>query len=587
MSARLAALALAALSLALLAPAAQADWLGFHGDALKTGYVPFSNYSIFKDVWWNNKTLASAQILASPVLKENILVTADTAGLVRGLDAASGKQLWSFKMPAGVSSTPVIAGEYVYVASQDGTLAELNLGTGGKASAPTQAEYTTGVGANPGSLTEYAGKIFVGNGLGEMRALQASDLSPLWVFSVASVTPDSTTTNNVTTCSGSVSVGAIVGAPAVFDHKVFFGSKNDGLYAVNEAGGGQKPDGTTIPNTQTLVQWYYPTGDLILSTPAIDTHNGEKNVIFTSWDGNVYSFPASPSDEGSDPCYGAHPDPNWTFTVPVILDSASGQTQTSKVESSPAVVGSHIYFGANNGKLYGLNADDISDYWESTAGTPNAPITGSPAVANGVVVVGSQDKNVYWFNATNGKSLRSAFATQSAVFASPAIDGNRAYVASREGTLYAFGPEIPKRADLVVSSVAAAGTALQVTVKNQGDAKAGNTTVRLFVGGTFLANLNVAALDPGQSATVSYPANLGPASVSVKATVDPDNTVAESNDSNNDMTQGVAGQVPATGGSGGGSTPAKKKGLKIPGPEMPLELLALVAVALLATRRRR
>jgi len=31
------------LALAVLAPAAQGDWLGFHGDALKTGYVPFSN----------------------------------------------------------------------------------------------------------------------------------------------------------------------------------------------------------------------------------------------------------------------------------------------------------------------------------------------------------------------------------------------------------------------------------------------------------------------------------------------------------------------------------------------------------------
>jgi len=575
------------LTTAILAPAAEADWLGFHGDALKTGYVPFSSYKVFKDVWWTNKTLASAQVQASPVLKDGILVTADTAGLVRGLDAASGKQLWSFKMPDAVLSTPVIAGQLVYVASKDGTLDALDLQTGPKAGTTDKPEATATVGNSPGSLTEYAGKIFVGNGNGEMKAFLASTLGdPLWTFSVASdFKPDSTTDSKtgVTTCTGSVSVGAIVGAPAVFDHKVFFGSKNGGVYAVNEAGGGTKQDGTPLESTKTQVQWFFQTGDLVLSAPAIDTHNGEKNVIFTSYDGNVYSFEASPSGEGTDPCYGDKPDPQWTFTVPVTLDSASGQSQVSKVESSPAVAGAKIFVGANNGKMYGIDAD-TRDYWESTAGNPGAPVTSSPAVANGIVVIGGQDKNVYWFNASDGKSLRAPFTTQSAVLASAAIDGNLAYVASRDGTLYAFGPEIPKRADLVVTAISAAGSSLQVTVKNQGDAAASNTTLRIFVGGTFLTNQPVGKLDPGASQTITYAANLGAASVSVKATVDPDNTVAESNESNNDMTQGVSAPPPPV--TSAQASGGKKGGLKVPGPEAPL-VLGLLAAAAVGARRRR
>ncbi len=571
---------------AAMLPTAQADWPSFHNDAKNAGNVFGSSYPVFQEVWWSNKTLGSAQIKASPVLKDNILITGDTLGLVRALDASSGKQLWSYKMPASIEGTPAIEGQRVYVVSKDGTLKALDLQVG---TFPGQEPPAIAVGATFGSITLNQGKLFIGTEAGEMKAFLASTLTPLWTFSVASVTHSSTTTTGgVTTCTGgALSALPIRGAPAVHDGKVFFGSMNGALFAVNEAGGGEKPDGTSIPSTQTLVQWVYETGDVVLSSPAINTRANEPDrVVFTSYDGKAYSFEASPGGEGDNACYGYLHDPDWTYEVPSIKDEETGETQVSKIESSPAAAGSRVFFGANNGNVYGIESATGELLWERKAGDDKRPVTSSPAVANGIVVIGSVDKNVYWLNATDGKVLKT-FATESAVLTSPAIDGSHAFIASQTGVLYNFGPEIPTRADLVVSSIQALGTSLQVTLKNQGDRAAANTTVRLFVGGTFLANVAVPPLGAGNSTSVVHASALATGSVSVKAVVDPDNMIPESNDSNNELSTALSiGVVDPGDGGGDGGGDGDGGGFKIPGPGL-VPTLAVLAMALLALRKRR
>ena len=70
-------------------------------------------------------------------------------------------------------------------------------------------------------------------------------------------------------------------------------------------------------------------------------------------------------------------------------------------------------------------------------------IFSSPAVANGVVYVGSVDSKLYAFAAAGcGKQacppLWSA-ATGGAVYASPAVSNGTVYVGSFDGKLYAYG----------------------------------------------------------------------------------------------------------------------------------------------------
>jgi outer membrane protein assembly factor BamB len=62
------------------------------------------------------------------------------------------------------------------------------------------------------------------------------------------------------------------------------------------------------------------------------------------------------------------------------------------VRSSPAVAGSVVFVGSEDGRLYAVDAASGAKLWDFLTGDK---ITSSPAVVNGVVYVGSHDGNVY------------------------------------------------------------------------------------------------------------------------------------------------------------------------------------------------
>ncbi len=62
----------------------------------------------------------------------------------------------------------------------------------------------------------------------------------------------------------------------------------------------------------------------------------------------------------------------------------------------------------------------------------------SPAVANGVVYVGSSDYNLYALDASTGAFLWK-YAAENVIRSSPAVANGMVYVASDDGNVYAFG----------------------------------------------------------------------------------------------------------------------------------------------------
>ena len=66
------------------------------------------------------------------------------------------------------------------------------------------------------------------------------------------------------------------------------------------------------------------------------------------------------------------------------------------VYSSPAVANGVVYVGSEDNNLYALDAKTGAKLWSYATG---GPVDSSPAVANGVVYVGSDDNNVYALNA--------------------------------------------------------------------------------------------------------------------------------------------------------------------------------------------
>ncbi len=111
-------------------------------------------------------------------------------------------------------------------------------------------------------------------------------------------------------------------------------------------------------------------------------------------------------------------------------------TTGSYVYSSPAVANGVVYVGSDDNNLYALNTTTGAKLWSFTTG---GSVYSSPAVANGVVYVGSWDfdGNVYALNATTGTKLWS-YTTGGYVFSSPAVANGVVYVGSYDNNLYAL-----------------------------------------------------------------------------------------------------------------------------------------------------
>jgi outer membrane protein assembly factor BamB len=108
---------------------------------------------------------------------------------------------------------------------------------------------------------------------------------------------------------------------------------------------------------------------------------------------------------------------------------------TGPTSSSPAVANGMVYVGSNDNNVYALDATTGALQWSFATGNG---VSSSPAVANGVVYVGSADNNVYALDAATG-ALQWSFATGGDVYSSPAVANGVVYVGSVDNNLYAIG----------------------------------------------------------------------------------------------------------------------------------------------------
>jgi peptide/nickel transport system substrate-binding protein len=155
------------------------------------------------------------------------------------------------------------------------------------------------------------------------------------------------------------------------------------------------------------------------------------DYFYSEWKGNTsassrYSWDMFRHD-AAHTGYTESPAPNGVLT----WKYATG----SYVVSSPAVAGGVVYVGSADGKVYALNATTGTQVWNFTTG--GRIEWSSPAVTGGVVYVGSTDGKVYALNATTGTQVWSC-TTGSAVYSSPAVAGGVVYVGSDDNKVYAL-----------------------------------------------------------------------------------------------------------------------------------------------------
>jgi outer membrane protein assembly factor BamB len=254
------------------------------------------------------------------------------------LDALTGSKVWNFATSGPVSSSPAVANGYLYVQCTDGNLYCLDALTGNK----KWSCQLYGVGRSSPAVVD--GFIYVGSGDGNVNCIDAGTGEIRWQYMTGGDKP--------------WEAHAVLSSPSVVDGRVYVGSHDFNVYCLN-ASNGEK-------------LWNYTTGFYVESSPAV----ASGYVYVGATDENVYCLDAYSGEKV------------WNF-----LATAENVTRF-RVQSSPAVANGHVYFGANNYVycLDGLTGDKVWEYAGNGIIGHN-----SPAIADGVMYITTEGGYVYAF----------------------------------------------------------------------------------------------------------------------------------------------------------------------------------------------
>ncbi|MDH3292528.1 MAG: PQQ-binding-like beta-propeller repeat protein [Gemmatimonadota bacterium] len=211
--------------------------------------------------------------------------------------------------------------------------------------------------------------------------------------------------------------GPVRSSPTVLDTRVYVGSADGQLYALDRGSG--------------TVRWRADVASPVTSSPAV----AEGLVVVGSRDGTFHARDAASGAE------------RWTFETGDLLSWDWGFEGWDAYTSSPVVTDSLVVFGGGDGVLYAVALASGVERWRfATEGR----IRSSPAIADGLAVVGSADGRVYavdvvsgqerWRYEPEGVSLVSAeFGyDRKSIISSPAVVDGTVYVGSRDGYMYAL-----------------------------------------------------------------------------------------------------------------------------------------------------
>ena len=106
----------------------------------------------------------------------------------------------------------------------------------------------------------------------------------------------------------------------------------------------------------------------------------------------------------------------------------------SETDSSPVIVNDVLYIGNTYG-VYALDAKTGTELWSYRT---DGFVKAVPAVSNGVVYIGADDKKFYALDAKNGTLIWKNDIALNGYTASATVVGNTVYAIPKDGTFYAF-----------------------------------------------------------------------------------------------------------------------------------------------------
>ena len=319
------------------------------------------------------------------------------------------KLLWTYEAGEAIESSAAVVGGTVYVGSQKGELAALNLENGS-----VYWKYAAGkpIGESSPAWSDYS--VYIGDLGGTLHAVNARDGRVRWTFKTG---------------------GEIKSSPVVVGDRVLIGSYDQTLYCLSTSTG--------------AVLWKVKTAGPVHATPAVSDGivfiagcDEQFRAIRLSDGKQLYTIAsgaytgASPALRGAAAYYG-------TFNNEVLMVNLGSREigwryrnpqRQFPFYSSAAVVHGKIVVGGRDKLVHCLDGDGKSIWTFAT----RARVESSPAIASGRVFVGSNDGRFYVLNLETGAKVWE-FNAGSAISASPGLANGRVVVGSQDGRLYCFG----------------------------------------------------------------------------------------------------------------------------------------------------
>lgn len=319
------------------------------------------------------------------------------------------RHLWTYEAGESIESSAIIVGGTVFVASQKGELASLNLENGA-----VYWKYSAGAPIGESSPAFSNGAVYIGDLSGVLHAVNASDGRRLWTFKTGS---------------------EIKSSPVVVGDRVLIGSYDQHLYGVSTRNGSVlwkvRTDGPVHATPSVAAGVAYIAGcDEVFR--AIRVSDGRELFSVSS---DAYTG-ASPALRGGAAFYGTFD--NEVLMVDLQQRRVAWRYQHPRLKfpfySSAAVTANRIVLGGRDKLVHGLNRQGRAAWTFAT----RARVESSPAISRGRVFVGSNDGRFYVLNLANGAKLWE-FNAGAPLSASPAIANGRIVIGSQDGRLYCFG----------------------------------------------------------------------------------------------------------------------------------------------------
>jgi outer membrane protein assembly factor BamB len=435
--------------------------------AVANGVVYFGRYdnnlyavnaSTGEPIW----TYPMGTVFSSPAVANGVVYAGDLDGTFNALDATSGALLWRYNTPdTMIFSSPAVANGIVYIGNDDGSLYAFG-SFPDEPPASVTALHTVSTGqlritwvwTDPRTIgfshvMVYLNGIFQGNVSKGTGTWNVSGLSPATAYTISTRTVGEKGWINQTWVNNTATTGGL-SVSYIDPREVMEGSP---AFTLEVYGTGFSPNSSIIQwNGAGQATRYLQSGQLEMVVPAeLVAHSRRVAItVFDNLSGEVsntayllvtdgpnsakaWKFRSDLPNSGVYENGGIRPDGDllWNYTT------------QGRVGSSPAVANGIVYVGSQDNNLYAFNASTGANLWTYNSSEPGSWVSSSPAVADGVVYIGGLRTKVQALDALTGTLLWNytvpgGFTSRIEVSSSPAVKNGVVYICSYDGNIYAF-----------------------------------------------------------------------------------------------------------------------------------------------------